>query len=174
MSELPFSENQIVSQIHLFRGQKVMLDSDLAALYSVETRRLNEQVRRNIDRFPVEFMFQLTETEFKNLKSQFATSSWGGRRKLPFFFTEHGAVMLAAVLNSPTAIQASIFIVKVFVRLRQVLESHRELADKIKQLEIDLTGRLEGQDEKIARLFEVLKQLIQMPEPKREPIGFKK
>lgn len=174
MSELPFSENQIVSQIHFIRGQKVMLDSDLAALYSVETRRLNEQVRRNIDRFPVEFMFQLTETEFKNLKSQFATSSWGGRRKLPFVFTEHGAVMLAAVLNSPTAIQASIFIVKVFVRLRQVRESHRELADKIKQLEIDLTGRLDGQDEKIARLFEVLKQLIQKPEPKREPIGFKK
>ncbi len=105
----------ITSKIYLIRGEKVMLDSDLAELYGVETRRLNEQVRRNISRFPEDFMFQLTEAEFENLKSQFATSSWGGRRKLPNVFTEHGVLMLSSVLNSEKAIKVNIQIMRIFL-----------------------------------------------------------
>src|SRR3989338_9141389 len=108
------SVEQIESQIFLIRGQRVMLDADLAELYEVETRRLNEQVRRNSERFPEDFIFQLTAEEFANLKSQFATSSWGGRRKLPFVFTEHGAIMAASVLNSKRAIEASVQVVRAF------------------------------------------------------------
>jgi hypothetical protein len=98
-------DETVINKIYLIRNEKVMLDSDLALLYGIETRRLNEQVKRNIERFPEDFMFQLTETEFENLKSQFATSSWGGRRKLPYAFTEHGVLMLSSVLNSDLAIQ---------------------------------------------------------------------
>ena len=105
-----------------------MLDAYLAELYGVETRRLNEQVRRNIERFPADFMFQLTAEEFANLKSQFATSSWGGRRKLPFVFTEHGAIMAASVLNSPLAVEISIHVVRAFVRLRELVAGNKELA----------------------------------------------
>src|SRR5512145_744779 len=111
----------IESRILFIRGQKVMLDADLAELYGVETRRLNEQVSRNIERFPVDFMFQLTAEEFANLKSQFATSSWGGRRKLPYAFTEHGAIMAASVLNSQRAIEISVHVVRAFVRLRDLI-----------------------------------------------------
>jgi hypothetical protein len=109
------------SKILLIRDQKVILDSDLALLYGVTTSRLNEQVRRNIERFPDDFMFLLTKEEFDNLKSQFATSSsgWGGRRKLPYAFTEHGAIIAASVLNSERAVQASIFVVRAFVKMRQ-------------------------------------------------------
>jgi hypothetical protein len=103
LNSLMVPEEVIMSKIYLIRGQKVMLDRDLAELYGVETRRLNEQVKRNIDRFPADFMFQLNQEEFKILKSQFATSSWGGRRKLPFAFTEHGVLMLSSVLNSDKA-----------------------------------------------------------------------
>jgi hypothetical protein len=111
---------RIEEVILLTRGQKVILDFDLAEIYGVETRRLNEQVRRNIDRFPADFMFQLTPEESANLKSHFATSSsiWGGRRKLPQAFTEHGAIMAAAVLNSPRAVEMSVFVVRAFIRLR--------------------------------------------------------
>src|SRR5665811_240024 len=110
-------EEVIMSKIYLIRGQKVMLDSDLAELYGVETRRLNEQVKRNIDRFPEDFMFQLMEPEFENLKSQIATSSWGGRRKLPFAFTEHGVLMLSSVLNSNLAIKVNIQIMRIYTCL---------------------------------------------------------
>src|SRR5436190_17003436 len=110
--------------IHLVRGQRVMLDSDLAAIYGVTTKRLNEQLRRNRARFPSDFAFQLTREEFTNLKSQIATSSsHGGKRKLPWAFTEHGAIMLASVLNSPVAIDASVRVVRAFVRLREIISA---------------------------------------------------
>ena len=121
----------IAEKIHLIRSQKVMLDSDLAEVYNVTTKRLNEQVKRNNDRFPEDFMFQLTEQELESLRSQFATSNKqrGGRRYLPYVFTEHGAVMLASVLNSPTAIEASIKVVRAFVKMRSFLALHQDLAD---------------------------------------------
>jgi len=114
----------VLSKIYLVRGHKVMLDRDLAELYGVETRRLNEQVSRNIERFPHDFMFQLNNDEWPNLKSQFATSSWGGSRKLPFAFTEHGVLMLSSVLSSKQAIQVNIQIIRIFTRVRQMLTDH--------------------------------------------------
>ena len=128
-------------KILLIRGQKVMLDADLAELYGVETRRLNEQVSRNSERFPVDFMFQLTPQEFSNLKSQFATSSWGGRRKLPYVFTEHGAIMAASVLNSQRAIEISVHVVRAFVHLRDLVSSNKELSAKLDQLERKFAAR---------------------------------
>jgi hypothetical protein len=155
--------------IYLIRGQKVMLDSDLAEIYGVTTRRLNEQVRRNLDRFPSDFAFQLTRQELTNLMSQFATSSsYGGRRKLPWVFTEHGAIMLASVLSSPVAVHASVQVVRAFVRLREMLASNRELAQKLTELE----RKLEGHDAAIHNLFEAIRQLLNSPEPPRKQIGF--
>jgi len=135
-----------------------MLDRDLAELYGVTTTRLNEQVRRNHRRFPNDFMFQLTKEEFDNLKSHFATSSsgWGGRRKLPLAFTEHGAIMAASVLNTQYAIGASIFVVCAFIRLRQMLASHKELARKLMELE----QHLKGHDQQIQAIFEAIRQLL--------------
>ncbi len=112
MKKLPPYSEEFLSQIYFVRGQRVMLDMDLAEVYGTTSKRLNEQVRRNIKRFPPEFVFQLTEVEFDDLRSQIATSSWGGRRYLPYDFTEHGAVMAASVLNTEAAVQASIFVVK--------------------------------------------------------------
>ena len=117
----------VINKIYLLRKQKVMLDEDLAELYQVETKRLNEQVKRNIQRFPEDFMFQLTAQEFENLKSQFATSSWGGRRKLPFAFTEQGVAMLSSVLNSETAIRVNIQIIRVFTKMRELLLTHKDI-----------------------------------------------
>lgn len=160
------SVGQIESRIFLMRGQRVMLDADLAELYEVETRRLNEQVRRNSDRFPEDFMFQLTDEEFANLKSQFATSSWGGRRKLPFVFTEHGAIMAASVLNSPRAVEASVQVVRAFVRLRQMLASNAELSRKLVALE-------KKYDIKFRAVFEAIRELMTPSDPKKKrPIGF--
>lgn len=143
--------------ILLIRGHKVLLDSELAALYGVTTARLNQQVRRNIARFPADFAFMLSQKEFANLKLQFATSrsAWGGRRKLPLVFTEHGAVMAACVLNSPVAVAASISVVRAFVRLRTLLLSHMELARKLDALE----AMLAEHDEKIIEVFETIRQL---------------
>jgi ORF6N domain len=126
----------IAHRVLVVRNVRVLLDADLAALYGVSVRRLNEQVRRNADRFPEGFMWSLTDQELANLKSQFATSSWGGRRKRPLVFTEHGAVMAATVLNSAHAVQMTIFVVRAFVKTRELLANHRELAgelDRIKQ-----------------------------------------
>ena len=114
-------ENKVESLIRVIRGQQVMLDRDLAELYGVEIRRLNEQVKRNIERFPEDFMFQLTPNEFDNLKSQFANSSWGGVRKLPYAFTEQGVAMLSGVLESPTAVEANIRIMRAFVSMRHFM-----------------------------------------------------
>jgi hypothetical protein len=156
--------------IYLIRGQKVMLDSDLAEIYGVSTHRLNEQVQRNRDRFPEDFAFQLTRQEFRRLISQIAISKKGrgGRRKLPWVFTEHGAIMLASVLNSPVAVNASVKVVRAFVRLRELLASNRELAQKLGELE----RKLEGHDVAIRNLFEAIRQLLHSPEPQRRQIGF--
>lgn len=160
------SVGQIESRIFLIRGQRVMLDADLAELYEVETRRLNEQVRRNSDRFPEDFMFQLTDEELANLKSQFATSSWGGRRKLPFVFTEHGAIMAASVLNSPRAVEASVQVVRAFVQLRQMLASNAELSRKLATLE-------KKYDIKFKAVFDAINELMSPSDPKKKrPIGF--
>lgn len=155
--------------IYSIRGQRVMLDSDLAAIYQVATKRLNEQLRRNLKRFPQDFAFQLTAEEDTNLRSQIATSNTrGGRRYRPWVFSEHGAIMLAAVLNSDVAIQASVRVVRAFVRLREMVAANAQLASKLAELE----RRLDSNDEAIVDLFAALKRLIE-PEmqPKRE-IGF--
>jgi hypothetical protein len=155
--------------IYLIRGKRVMLDSDLAVIYAVRTKRLNEQLKRNRSRFPEDFAFQLTAEEFTNLKSQFATSSLhGGKRKLPWVFTEHGALMLASVLNSDIAVQASVRVVRAFVRLREMVAANAQLAAKLEELE----RRLDSHDEAIVDLFAALKRLLEPePKPKRQ-IGF--
>jgi hypothetical protein len=156
--------------IHLIRGQRVMLDSDLAAIYGVTTKRLNEQLRRNRSRFPSDFAFQLTAEEFTKLRSQIATSGFhGGRRYRPWVFTEHGALMLASVLNSEIAVQASVRVVRAFVRLREMVAANAQLAVKLEELE----RRFDSHDDAIANLFATLKQLLEPPEaPKRREIGF--
>jgi len=158
------------SAIHLIRGHRVMLDSDLAMIYGVTTKRLNEQLKRNRPRFPADFAFQLTVQEFGTLKSQIATSSsHGGKRKLPWVFTEHGALMLASVLNSAIAVQASVRVVRAFVRLREMVAANAQLAAKLEELE----RRFDSHDEAIANLFATLKQLLEPSEaPKRREIGF--
>ena len=158
------------SAIHLIRGQRVMLDSDLAAIYGVTTKRLNEQLRRNRLRFPSDFAFQLTAEELTNLRSQIATSSFhGGRRYRPWVFTEHGALMLASVLNSGIAVQASVRVVRAFVRLREMVAANAQLAAKLEELE----RRFDSHDQAIANLFAALKQLLEPSEPpKRREIGF--
>ena len=148
------------------RGQRVILDSDLARLYGVSTKRLNEQVRRNQDRFPSDFMFQLTQKEAKNLRSQIATSSfYGGRRYLPYVFTEHGALMAANILNSPRAIAMSVAVVRAFVQLRRMSLSVGSLARKINNLE----GKYDAQFKKV---FDAIRELMMPPLPPRQRIGF--
>jgi len=156
--------------IHLIRGQRVMLDSDLAAIYGTSTMRLNEQFKRNRKRFPDDFAFVLTREEYTNLISQNAISrSHGGRRTLPVAFTDHGAIMLASVLNSDIAVQASVRIVRAFIRLREMVAANVQLAAKLKALE----QRFDSHDAAIANLFATLKQLLEPPEaPKRREIGF--
>jgi hypothetical protein len=129
------SPQALAGRIVVIRGQRVLLDSDLAGLYEVETRVFNQAVKRNLSRFPADFMFQLTQEEFANLTSQTVTSSWGGRRKLPMAFTEHGAIMAASVLNSDRAVQMSVYVVRAFVQLRAVLLDHKALSDKLASLE---------------------------------------
>jgi hypothetical protein len=160
----------IESAIYSLRGQRVMLDSDLAAIYGTSTMRLNEQFKRNRKRFPDDFAFVLTRKEFTNLISQDAISrSHGGRRTLPIAFTEHGAIMLASVLNSEIAVQASIRVVRAFVRLREMVAANAQLASKLAELE----RRLDSHDEAIVDLFATLKRLLEPPEPpKRREIGF--
>ena len=166
------SEETISNKIYFIRNQKVMLDSDLALLYGVETKRLNEQVKRNESRFPLDFMFQLTETEFHNLKSQFATSSWGGTRKLPFAFTEHGVLMLSSVLKSDKAIQTNIQIMRIFTKVRQMLLDTTEIKIDILQIQ----KKLENHDKNIELVFSYLDELTEKKESEkpRTKIGYKK
>lgn len=169
------TEQEVATKIYFIRNQKIMLDSDLAELYGVQTKVLNQAVKRKLHRFPKDFMFQLTEKEYlTNLKSQFVTSStitgkvkWGGKRKLPYAFTEHGTVMLASVLNSERAVAVSLQVVRIFIKLRQILETNKELAQKIEQLE-------NKYDKQFKIVFDAIKQLlIQEDKVKTEPIGFK-
>jgi hypothetical protein len=162
--------DNLESAIYLIRGQRVMLDADLAAIYRVTTKRLNEQLKRNPNRFPEDFAFQLTIEELTDLRSQFATSSLhGGRRYRPWVFTEHGAIMLASVLNSDIAVQASVRVVRAFVRLREMVAANAQLAVKLEKLE----RRLDSHDEAIVDLFAALKRLLEPPGPKKKrEIGF--
>lgn len=160
-------ETKIEQKIFLMRNRKVILDADLAALYGVETRRLNEQVKRNMNRFPEDFAFQLSLEEVDKLKSQFAISSsgWGGRRKLPYAFTEHGAIMAAGVLNTPKAIEVSVYVVRAFVRIREYLTTHEELARKLSFLEKKYDARFKV-------VFDALRRPMTPPEKPRRRIGF--
>jgi hypothetical protein len=161
--------------IRVIRGQKVMLDEDLAELYQVQTKRLNEAIRRNPERFPINFMFQLTSEESISLKSQFATSKpgRGGRRTLPYAFTEHGVVMLSSVLNSPRAIEMSILVVKAFVRMRELIASNKDLANRVEKLEHAqnrTASVIEVLVEDIDRLGEEVKRMKALPEPTKKKL----
>jgi phage regulator Rha-like protein len=173
---------RITGAILFVRGQKVIVDADLAALYGVETRRLNEQVRRNLDRFPADFMFQLTTEEMAALMSQIATSKpgRGGRRKLPLVFTEHGALMAATVLNSARAVEVSLYVVRAFVRLREALSANKDLAAKLAELEkktealaLKHNALASNTHTQLHQVFEAIRELMRPPEPARKrPIGF--
>ncbi len=162
----------IEQKILLIRGHRVILDRDLAKLYGVDTKRLNEQAKRNIQRFPEDFMFQLTKEESEFLRSQFATLKVGRgqhRKYLPYVFTEHGAIMAASVLNSKRAVEMSIRVVRTFIKLRQLLTTHKELAYKLSELE----RKIEKHDTEIQAIFEAIRQLMApvTQKPKRH-IGF--
>ena len=169
MKNLILSE-RIESKIYLIRGQKVMLDRDLAELYGVKTKVLIQAVKRNINRFPLDFMFQMRKEEFNVLRSQFVTSSWGGRRYLPYAFTEQGIAMLSSVLNSERAIQVNIAIMRVFVKLKEMLSTHKELARKLSQLE----QKFEKHDSEIRSIFEAIRQIMMPVEQGNKKIGFLK
>ena len=173
--EIMIPDEVLISKIYLIRGQKVMLDVDLAKLYGVQTGRLNEQVKRNKERFPDDFMFELTKEESKNLLSQNAIASWGGRRNLPKVFTEHGVLMLSSVLKSKKAITVNIQIMRIFVKLRTMLYTNKELVVKMNQIEEQLIDH--GDD--IHTLFEYVDKLMEDKEiaaqqTDRKKIGFKK
>lgn len=174
------TEDSIAHRILLVRGQRVMMDSDLASLYGVETRVLVQAVKRKLDRFPIDFMFQLTQEEVADLRSQSVISSWGGRRYPPYAFTGQGVAMLSSVLNSPQAIAVNIEVVRIFVRLRGLLASSRELSAKLEDLE-RRTELLALQHDSFARntraqlkqVFDAIRSLMAPPEPSRKrPIGF--
>ena len=160
-------QETIEGKILLIRGKKVMLDRDLAALYGVETKQLTRQVRRNIDRFPDDFMFRLTKEEF--LRCQIGTSKSGGRRYSPYAFTEHGILMLSSVLNSKKAIQVNIQIMRTFVKLRQILSTNKELVRKLGQLE----RKTEKHDAEIQAIFKAIRQLMTPPEKPKKRIGYR-
>ena len=162
----------ITSKIYLIRNEKVLLDYDLAELYNVETKVLIQAVKRNLNRFPKDFMFQLTGGEFKILRSQFVTSSWGGRRYPPYVFTEQGVAMLSSVLNSDKAVQVNIAIMRAFVQLRKFLQSNESLTNKLKALEKETKKRFEEQQEQINIIFEAIKQLIKEETKPKKQVGF--
>jgi len=167
--------DRIAQSILILRGHRVILDSELAALYGVSTKRFNEQVRRNRGRFPADFMFQLTLEELAVLRSQIATLKGGRgqhRKYLPYAFTEHGAIMAATVLNSPRAVEMSAYVVRAFVHLRDLLSSNRELARRFAELEARLDKKLTQHDQAIAAILSAIRQLMNPPQPKRRPIGF--
>lgn len=171
MKEIIIPNEVISNKIYFIRNQKVMLDRDLAALYEVETKRINEQIKRNSARFPENFMFQLNEVEYENLKSHFATSSWGGSRKLPFAITEHGVLQLANVLKSERATQMSIKIIEVFVSLRDYLLTNLNLKLEVEQIK----KKLVNHDKNIELVFSYLDELIEKREDntERTKIGYK-
>ena len=161
----------IERKIHLVRDQKVMLDSDLAQLYLVPTKRLNEQVKRNLQRFPDDFMFQLTSEELSNLKSQYATSSlknYGGRRTLPYAFTEQGVAMLSSVLNSERAVSVNIAIMRAFVNMRKMLLTNDDVSRKLAEVE----NKLGEHDERFKKVFTALRLLMNPPQSSTKQIGY--
>jgi phage regulator Rha-like protein len=171
--ELTIPDEVLLTKIYYIREQKVMLDKDLAELYGVETKRLKEQVKRNIYRFPSDFMFELSANEFEILRSQFATSSqnWGGTRYLPMAFTEHGVLMLSSVLNSEQAINVNIRIMRLFTKMREMLMSHKDLLIELEEIR----KKMATQDERIDLVFDYLTQFItkDATEMERRKIGFK-
>jgi len=169
VNDLMLNNAEIERSILLIRGQKVMLDADLAELYGVTTKRLNEQVRRNIDRFPKDFMFKLDEKEIADMRSQIATASKRNIRYLPYAFTEHGVIMAASVLNTQRAIEVSVYVVRAFVKLREVFAANIELANKLNGLE----HKVGKHDEAIRALVDAIRQLMASPEPKRKEFGFR-
>lgn len=165
-------DQKILNKIYVVRGEKIMLDSDLAEMYGVETKRLKESVKRNLDRFPKDFMFALSEKEWINLRSQFAASSWGGARYKPLAFTEQGVAMLSSILNSKTAIEVNIKIIRVFTKMREYALTNKDILLHLAKLEKETKGNSRD----IENIFVVLKELIEKqekPVPPRNPIGFK-
>jgi len=164
---------RIERSILVLRGHKVLLDADLARLYGVETKVLLQALKRNPDRFPKDFMFQLTDQEFRDLRSQFVTSSWGGRRYAPYVFTEQGVAMLSSVLNSPRAIAVNIEIMRAFVRLREMVTGNKELARRLDELEARIERKLSTHDQAIAGILDAIRALMHSPElAKKRRIGF--
>jgi len=164
--EIVIQQEVIERKIYIIRGHKVMLSTDLAELYEVEPRVLVQAVKRNIDRFPSDFMFQLNDIEFSNLKSQIVISSWGGmRRANPYAFTEQGVAMLSSILRSKRAIQVNIAIMRAFVKLREMLAAHKDLARKLNAME-------KKYDSQFKIVFDAIRQLMTPQEPKRRKIGF--
>ncbi len=166
---LVISDADIERRIYFVRGLKVMLSGDLANLYAVPHKVMMQSVKRNIERFPDDFMFQLTRVELANLKSQFVTSSWGGLRKRPFAFTEQGVAMLSGVLRSKRAIQVNVAIMRTFVKLRELLSDHKELAEQFSLLE----RKVEKHDHEIHAIFEAIRRLMDPPSRPKRTIGFK-
>jgi ORF6N domain len=160
----------IEQKIFLIRGKKVMLDRDLAGLYEVPTKQLNRQVRRNIKRFPADFMFQLSRDEYNSLRCHFGTIKKGSHSKyLPFVFTDYGILMLSSVLNSDRAVEMNIAIMRVFIRLKEIISNHKELANRLGELE----KRMERKDEEVQAIFQAIRDLMKPPPAKRKPkIGF--
>ncbi len=171
VSRISLPLERIENRVLLLRGRKVLLDADLASFYGVSTKRFNEQVRRNLSRFPGDFMLRLTAEEWNSLRSQFATLEPGRgrhRKYLPLAFTEHGAIMAAAIINSPRATAISVYVVRAFVRLRELIASHRGLARQLQQHERKLTSH----DQAIAGLVDTIRQLMAPAPSRRRPIGF--
>ncbi len=172
------TDDHVISKIYLVRGKKIMLDSDLAVMYGVETKNLKRQVKRNLARFPADFMFELSLEELYNLRCQNVTSSsdWGGTRYAPMAFTEQGVAMLSSVLNSETAIEVNIHIIRIFTRIREALLSNKEILEKLERIEQRLLKqevKNNRQDHEIDQVFKALKQLVQAPEPDRKQVGYK-
>jgi hypothetical protein len=187
MSTALLPQEHVARCIFQLRGRRVILDADLAAIYGVTTKRLNEAVKRNPGRFPDDFVFPIERKELADLRSQIATfasatkydmrsqiatASRRNIRYTPFAFTEHGAIMAAAMLNSPRAVQMSLFVVRAFVQMREALAGHQELAHKLAELERKLTERLDGHERALLHLLDEMKRLIEPPEPPRKRIGF--
>ena len=170
-NEILIPDDIISSKIYLIRNQKVMLDKDLSELYAVETKQLKRQVRRNLERFPEDFMFELSQQEFHNLRSQFGTSSWGGSRYMPMAFTEQGVAMLSSVLNSPTAIKVNIQIIRVFTKIREMLTDTLSLKLEIEEIKKKLSNHTQN----IELVFNYLDELIDKKEntEPRNKIGYK-
>ena len=169
-------EDKIINKIYLIRGFKVMLDFDLSEMYLVETKQLKRQVRRNIERFPEDFMFELNKEEFENLRSQIGASKWGGSRYFPMAFTEQGVAMLSSVLSSKMAIEVNIQIIRIFTKMREMLSTNKDILLKMEQLEknmIKQDGKQVKNEEDIQIIFKALKKLFNPPPQPRERIGFK-